>query len=156
MPGVVILGGGPTADAIRQRAGLISEIAAHWEAIRCMEANARQFAAERGFATVKTLDVAGEDENRSSIAVLTEIERHVRTSALPMNWTVTSDSIAAWFAAACAARELVLLKSCDGSGRTAFELSAAGVVDDYFPTIAEHVTFRVVNLRNVVRARNAL
>jgi len=68
-------------------------------------------------------------------------------AALPADWRVTSDSIAAWLAERLQADELVLLKS---RLPQASDLSAAvreGYVDPYFPTAARGRTVRCVNLR---------
>jgi aspartokinase-like uncharacterized kinase len=64
---------------------------------------------------------------------------------LPRSWAVTSDSIAARFAAISQAVRLILLKSVDvPSGIPWPEAAANGWVDDYFPTIVSRLTCPVV------------
>jgi aspartokinase-like uncharacterized kinase len=167
MLSVVVVGGGAAVNALRQRAGDMTEESVHWEAIGCMERNAMRFAADHGFARLQSIDEACQLAPHGKLVVLTRFADPLRTSVLPMNWTVTSDSIAAWFAAESTASELVLLKSWDGSDRSASAssaraisasalsasaLSAVGVVDAYFPVIANRISFRVVNLRSWLSA----
>jgi len=55
--------------------------------------------------------------------------------ALPMDWSVSADSIALWLADQCVAECLCLIKSRPGLSATASELAAEGFVDRYFPTL---------------------
>jgi aspartokinase-like uncharacterized kinase len=56
---------------------------------------------------------------------------------VPRNWSVTSDSLAAWLAARLGATRLLLIKSMrlDETQARAAELARRGVVDDAFPTV---------------------
>ncbi|MGL4421051.1 MAG: hypothetical protein ACRCZF_10335 [Gemmataceae bacterium] len=57
---------------------------------------------------------------------------------LPASWAVTTDSIAAWYAALHGAEQLILLKSVNVPPPYDWHaLAAAGVVDAYFPRAAE-------------------
>jgi aspartokinase-like uncharacterized kinase len=71
---------------------------------------------------------------------------------LEHSWRVTSDTIAAWTAEVLGAAELVLVKSIDVPGEmTPSSAARAGLVDEYFPTIAENLpTIGWVNGRNDV------
>jgi hypothetical protein len=111
-----------------------------------MEVNAHRVASQHALPLVEEVR-ALEGSPQAAVVVLGSIERYVRGSELPQDWSVTSDSIAAWFAAQYSASELVLLKSCDVCGRTAQALARAGVVDGHFPKIAQDVVLRWVNLR---------
>lgn len=80
---------------------------------------------------------------------LREEEPQLDGLALPESWQVTSDSIAARFAQAIGAAELVLLKSAlPDATWTLADAAAAGYVDACLPRIA-HLTpmIRCVNLR---------
>src|SRR2546427_525930 len=110
---VIVPGGGPFADAVRQmfnRFG-IGEEAAHWMAILGMDQYAHALVARISGATL----AEGETEIAAALAagripVLAPF-RWLRTAdPLPHSWDVTSDSIAAWLTGALGARRLVLIK----------------------------------------------
>src|SRR5436309_2609883 len=110
---VIVPGGGPFADAVRQmfnRFG-IGEEAAHWMAILGMDQYAHALVARISGAAL----VEGETEIAATLAagripVLAPF-RWLRTAdPLPHSWDVTSDSIAAWLTGALGARRLVLIK----------------------------------------------
>ncbi len=80
-----------------------------------------------------------------------------RPGALPHEWRVTTDSIAARVAAVVGADRLILLKSTDVPPGTPWEVAAAnGWVDEHFPQIARTLAcpVEVVNFRtgSAVRA----
>src|SRR5207245_1227871 len=100
---VIVPGGGPFADAVRQmfnRFG-IGEEAAHWMAILGMDQYAHALVARISGAAL----VEGETEIAATLAagripVLAPF-RWLRTAdPLPHSWDVTSDSIAAWLTGA--------------------------------------------------------
>ena len=126
---VVVPGGGPFADAVRdadRRFGL-SDDAAHWMAVLAMDQYAHVLAGRLPNAAL----VAGPDEARAALAagacpVLAPYAWLRAADPLPHAWAVTSDSIAAWVAGALGARRLVLVKPPGVSAAT------PRVVDDYF------------------------
>jgi aspartokinase-like uncharacterized kinase len=153
-PALLVPGGGPTADAIRQldRVHRLGEEAAHWLALHALSVNAGFLARLLPGATVVSELPARPD----GLAVLDPYpffradERHA--GRLPHAWEVTTDSLAARVAGRAGARELVLLKSVtwdDAAGWAA--ASQAGVVDGYFPRavsgIGHPLRIRTVNLR---------
>lgn len=140
---IVLVGGGQRVEALRRNVELDS-VAAHWQAIRCMETNAMDFARQHGLAVVE--DCPSAMKASEPLAVLGTIEPSLRRSDLPEDWCVTSDSIAAWFAAQYGASELVLLKSCDAP-QDSKALARMGIVDSFFPKVASQIGYRVVNLR---------
>jgi aspartokinase-like uncharacterized kinase len=72
-------------------------------------------------------------------AVLAEAERR-SAQRLPRCWDVTSDSIAAFLAIQWRAAALVLVKSTPRpAGQSAADAARRGVVDKYFPKLAEHI-----------------
>lgn len=73
---------------------------------------------------------------------------------LPTSWDVTSDSIAAWITLTWPADELILLKSVDLPDKASVaELTAAGLIDPYFPQLADDLPhLRWCNLRSPAEA----
>ncbi len=146
---VVVPGGGPFADAVRERCARDDPgaSAAHWMAILAMDQHAHFMT---GLLPSARLAV-GPDEITATHAegrlpVLAPYRWLLADDPLPHGWHVTSDSIAAWVAARLSARRLVLLKSMDGvpgadgeirAETPAREATRAGIVDDYFERAAE-------------------
>lgn len=143
IPSILIVGGGWRVEALRRNTEMVAPMA-HWEAIRCMETNATDFARRHRLPLVHDLDAV--TESTEPLVVLGRIEPILRASTLPQSWSVTSDSIAAWIAGRLGADELVLLKSCDANGSIG-ELAQAGIVDDYFPKLSMRTPYCIVNLR---------
>ena len=73
-------------------------------------------------------------------------ERMARAAGLPQSWDLTSDSLAAWLAAALGARNLVLVKHgrFAAEGVQPRELVERGVVDLLFPYFIKDKSFRVL------------
>jgi aspartokinase-like uncharacterized kinase len=152
---LVVPGGGPFADAVRQvdrRVGL-SDDAAHWMAVLAMDQYAhlvvsrltgsalvvdpQEIAAALGAGVVGTVPVL------APYRWLREADR------LPHTWTVSSDSIAAWVAGAVGARRLVLIKPPGASGNE--------LVDAYFArALPAQVTSVVVPADDVDALQSAL
>jgi 5-(aminomethyl)-3-furanmethanol phosphate kinase len=124
-PMVIVPGGGPFADAVREfdrRVGLSAE-AAHWMAILAMDQYAEVLASQiPGAVLVEDAGPIGELLG-SGLAIILAPSRWMRAAdALPHGWEVTSDSIAAFIAGALGAERLVLIKP----------FSAQDTVDPYF------------------------
>ena len=129
---LVVPGGGPFADAVREvdrRIGL-SDDAAHWMAILGMDQYAHVIAA-RLTASLLVRDpqeiVPALRDGR--IPVLAPSGWLAAVDPLPHAWTVTSDSIAAWVAGAVGARRLVLVKPAGAAGAKS-GAAAAGIAND--------------------------
>ncbi len=165
MRNVIVVGGGPEVASIRQRwnAGLIDDLAAHWEAIQEMSVNAKiiqhsipnSLFCERTEEFEKTAESA--QKNRT---VFLDVLLYLQTAdcdfpegRLPASWDVTSDSIAARVAKFIRANELVLWKSTSPPKPTTISnAQAAQFVDSYFNVAAEGLeNIRWVNLRNDAR-----
>lgn len=139
---LVVPGGGPFADAVRQlvRRIKISEDAAHWMAILGMDQYAHALAARIASATlVERAADLGAALDAGRIPVLAPFRWLREEDPLPHSWEVTSDSIAAWLTGALGARRLVLLKPvADADGK---------LVDPYFmralPRGIEHLVLTV-------------
>jgi aspartokinase-like uncharacterized kinase len=110
---VVLPGGGPFADAVRQMFTRvkIGEDAAHWMAVLGMDQYAHALAARLPEATL----VDGEGGisaalQAARLPVLAPYRWLRAADPLPHSWDVTSDSIAAWLAGQVRARRVVLIK----------------------------------------------
>jgi probable H4MPT-linked C1 transfer pathway protein len=126
-PLVVVPGGGPFADAVRdidRRVGL-STGAAHWMAIAAMDQHAEMIVASLPTGS-RVVDAAGiaQAHRGGQVPVLAPLQWLRAADPLPHSWDVTSDSIAAWLTHTLGARRLVLIKPAGASG--------PGIVDPYF------------------------
>ena len=103
-PLLIIPGGGPFADLVRQVR--VDDDTAHWMAIAAMEQYG-WFISSFGFLTT----------DRMAVPLATTVFLPYRclrsTDVLPHTWDVTSDTIAAWVAGMLHL-DLLLLKSVDG------------------------------------------
>jgi aspartokinase-like uncharacterized kinase len=110
---LVLPGGGPFADAVRQmfKRAKIGEDAAHWMAVLGMDQYAHALAARLPDAAL----VDGEGGIAAAVQaarlpVLAPYRWLRAADPLPHSWEVTSDSIAAWLAGQVRARRVVLIK----------------------------------------------
>lgn len=113
---VVVPGGGPFADAVRQmfRRARIGDDAAHWMAVLGMDQYAHALAARLPNAALVDAPeavIAGVKAGR--LPVIAPYRWLRGADPLPHSWDVTSDSIAAWIAGALQARRIVLIKPGD-------------------------------------------
>jgi aspartokinase-like uncharacterized kinase len=116
-PVVVVPGGGPFADAVRdfdRRHGLSAD-AAHWMAILAMDQYA--WALAERIAQGVVVESAGEVGAALAagrIPVLAPAAWMRAADVLPHSWDATSDSVAAFLAGALGAAALVLIKPVSG------------------------------------------
>lgn len=148
---VVVPGGGPFADAVREidrRIGLPPD-AAHWMAILAMDQFAHVLAARIGGA-----GIVEEPERiapllaRGGLPVLAPARWLRAADPLPHSWDVTSDSIAAWVAAALGARRLILIKPVAGD--------PARLVDPHFARVAASVEHQVLAAPDIAELERLL
>ena len=156
---VLIAGGGDLTDAIRraQEFHRFDDEAAHWLCVRALSVTAQMLVAllPEVSCTSSFDELSAAVRSSTSILVfdpagfLRQVEPHSPATALPHDWTATTDSIAARLAALSLATELVLLKSADPPpGVPVAELAASGFVDQHFPIAAAGLPrVRLVNLR---------
>jgi aspartokinase-like uncharacterized kinase len=125
---LVVPGGGPFADAVREfqhQVGVSSD-AAHWMAILAMDQYAHVLAGRiAGAMLIEEPGAVRETAALGRIAVLAPSRWMRSADVLPHGWEVTSDSIAAFVAGALDASRLILIKP-GGSGE---------MVDSYFTTV---------------------
>lgn len=128
---LVVPGGGPFADAVREfdrREGLSAD-AAHWMAILAMDQYAYVLV-ERipGAVLVEDPGAIGGALPGTGVAVLAPSRWLRAADVLPHDWAATSDSAAAYVAGALDAARLVLIKPAPGE-------SAANAVDPHFALV---------------------
>jgi 5-(aminomethyl)-3-furanmethanol phosphate kinase len=113
---VVVPGGGPFADVVREldRSAGLSADAAHWMAILAMDQYAHMLA-ERidGAALVEESGAIAGELAAGRVVVLAPSRWLRAADPLPHSWDATSDSVAAFVAGALDARRLVLVKPAD-------------------------------------------
>ena len=145
---LVIAGGGESADIVRKWSQLheLSDEDAHWLALSSLDLNRLLIQKMLKFHCVGSRADAELFWGKDHLPLLlnlkefVEAEEACRSEQLPHDWSVTSDSLAAWTAILWPANELVLLKSIPSPvGQTAEQASQNELVDDYFPQIAKHL-----------------
>jgi len=125
-PLLVVPGGGPFADAVRDvdRQHRLPDDAAHWMAVLAMDQYAHLVVARlAGAVLVEDPDGIAAAIAGGRVPVLAPSRWLRAADPLPHAWEVTSDSLAAWIAGVVGARRLVLIKPPGASG---------AVVDAYF------------------------
>ncbi len=116
---LLVPGGGVFADAVRALDARehLSGDAAHWMAVLAMEQYGLALAdLIPGCECVRSLPGSGGPKAAGHALVLLPYKALRRADPLPHDWSVTSDSIAAWVARECGATRLVLLKHGRGMG----------------------------------------
>jgi len=134
LPLVIVPGGGPFADHIRdaQQRLDFSGKAAHAMAILAME----QFGhllldRDDRLVATRTLSDIRSAMRRSRAAVWLPAPLALWAHELPASWDTTSDSIAAWLAGGLECRSLLLIKQSDAvrAGMSVPQLARTGIVD---------------------------
>jgi (4-(4-[2-(gamma-L-glutamylamino)ethyl]phenoxymethyl)furan-2-yl)methanamine synthase len=133
---VIVPGGGPFADAVRETdrgLGLTGDTA-HWMAVLAMDQYAHLVASRvaGGVVVYGPVDIDAAIAG-SRVPVLAPFQWLRGVDPLPHTWDVTSDSIAAWVAGALGAVRLVLVKPPGASGP---ELLDPYVATALQPTVA--------------------
>lgn len=156
---VLIVGGGMLVEAIRRYSEIhrTSDGDAHALCLSAMSVTARMFLVQwsgelpiyRSLVECRTRYASGEVCLLDVREIFKDAET-VHWGAMPRDWRVTSDSIAAYVASAIGAVELVLLKSAALPQPSSAEKAAKmGYVDPYFPTLAGQLrSVRCVNFRD--------
>ncbi len=161
-PIVVVPGGGPFADIVRQVQKDVGfgDATAHEMAILGMHQFGVVLASMMPRARmVETLEDINASAAEGLIAVCSPLKLCKDDSALPRDWSVTSDGIAARLAERLDAQDLVLVKSvhaCDGASLK--ELVAEGFVDPTYAAIVERANLRanIIGVDEEARLRNLL
>ena len=130
---VVVPGGGPFADAVREadQRHRLSDTAAHWMATLAMDQYAHLLASRlTGAALVTSAPEIDAALDAARVPVLAPYRWLQEADPLPHSWDVTSDTIAAWLAGELRANQLVLVKPPHLRGHT----TDRALVDAHFPS----------------------
>jgi 5-(aminomethyl)-3-furanmethanol phosphate kinase len=135
---VVVPGGGPFADAVRQAQTKIgfSDAAAHHLALLAMEQFGWALASlNPNFRVADSATAIGNLLRAGNVPIWSPVKMVLDCREIPPSWEVTSDSLAAWLAGQIGARQLVLVKHSApfGNPLSAADLAARGIVDPAFP-----------------------
>jgi aspartokinase-like uncharacterized kinase len=148
---VVVPGGGPYADAVRaeqQRWGF-DDNTAHSMALLAMDQYGHQLAALGNQASPRIFEAASTSSEihsaleRGAVPVWIGSRMAEGDAALPRDWDLTSDSLAAWLAAALGVSGLALVKALrvEESEMSAAALAARQWVDRRFPDFLREARF---------------
>lgn len=149
---VIVPGGGPFADAVREADRTIGlpDDAAHWMAVLAMDQYAHLLVSRNPrlvlTESLGALDAAIAEER---VPVLAPYRLLRDADPLPHSWDVTSDSLGAWLAGHLGARRLVLVKPPGARGKD--------VVDSYLTrALPPGVATCIVHADDVEALRTAL
>jgi aspartokinase-like uncharacterized kinase len=147
-PRLLVPGGGPTADVVRDfdRVHGLGPVVAHWLALRACAMNAWFLRELLPTSVVVDLPLACPSLGILDLYAFAQADEG-RECQIPHHWEATSDSVAARVAEVAGA-DLVLLKSIDVEGDWA-SAARGEHVDPIFPGIVARASLRVraVNLR---------
>jgi len=138
---VIVPGGGSFADTVRevQRDSAFDDATAHHMALLAMEQYGLVMKSlQPELATASSeLEIAERGWQHRAIVWLPS-HMVLADDAVPKNWDVTSDSLAAWLAAKIGAESLMLVKHVDHLSETMplALLTAAGLLDNAFGQFA--------------------
>ncbi|MFU0506758.1 amino acid kinase family protein [Pseudaminobacter sp. NGMCC 1.201702] len=162
VPLVLVPGGGPFADAVRQAQSQMaySDRAAHFMAILAMEQMA--LALLETSARLAPARAIGDMEvllEQGRIPVWLPSQMCLAATAIPQSWEATSDSLAAWLAAEIDAETLLLIKQTNAFDPRASveDLVRAGIVDTMLPQmLAADVSLHLAGPSALASARAKL
>ncbi|WP_027173551.1 uridylate kinase [Methylobacterium sp. 10] len=142
---VVVPGGGPFADAVRQAQGQLgfSDALAHRLALDCMGRMAEVLSeCEPRLAIVRSVMEARSAEAPIIWDPVALKDGH---PSIRESWDVTSDSLALWLATELEAPRCILVKSIDRpTGASLSDLARMGMVDAAFPGFAASYAGEIV------------
>lgn len=149
---LVVPGGGPFADAVREvdRQVGLPDTAAHWMAVLAMDQYGHVLVSRlRGGVLVSGPHEIAAALGSGLLPVLAPSRWLRDADPLPHSWDVTADSIAAWIASAVGAARLVLVKPAAACGDE--------LVDPYFPrALPSGVTPSIVAADQIEALESAL
>lgn len=133
---VLVPGGGPFADQVRrmQRRWRFDDRHAHRMALLAMHQYAWMLAAlHPDLIPLEEIGALGTCVRQGRVPVWLPRLEDLDAAAIPADWTVTSDSLAAWLVSRLEAAGLVLLKRVSASAPDPRALQRQGIVDAAFP-----------------------
>jgi aspartokinase-like uncharacterized kinase len=135
---VVVPGGGPFADAVRDAQAKMGfgEAAAHRMALMAME----QFGSALtslgpGYVMAASLGAIAHAAHAHQVPVWSPLPMALEAADLPASWDVTADSLAAWLAARLGSRRVLFVKQILPPTASLDALMAAGVLDRFLPRL---------------------
>lgn len=138
-PIVIVPGGGPFADFIRESQPKLgfSDKAAHAMAILAMEQFGHLLLDRRpDLAIARTLDELKNAACRKRPVLWTPVSLALDANDIAVSWEVTSDSLAAWLAGQLGCSALLLVKQIDVEpGSVVEDLAEIGIVDPVLPSM---------------------
>jgi dihydroneopterin aldolase len=141
---VVVPGGGPFADAVREAQPKMGfpDAAAHHMALLAMEQYGCALASLNGaFVPADSPGAIGRALDEKRVPVWMPSRMALAAKDIPCSWDVTSDSLAAWLANQLGARQLLLVKHVSLAGTTIrlADLIARGIIDTAFADFLKNV-----------------
>jgi dihydroneopterin aldolase len=136
---ILVPGGGPFADTVRlaQTQYGISDAAAHHMAMLAMEQYGLMLCdLKPGLVPVDSPDTIDCTLKQGLTPVWLPSAMCRHASDIPQNWSVSSDSLAAWLAIRLSAASLTLIKYERPADTDPIAMAAAGWVDEAFPFFA--------------------
>lgn len=136
---VLVPGGGPFADTVRmvQMQSGISDSAAHHMAMLAMEQYGLMLCDLRpGLVPADSLERIAHTLRQGHTPVWMPAAMCRNAADLPQNWSVTSDSLAAWLATQLSAENLTLIKHGRPADTDPIAMALSGWVDKAFPFFA--------------------
>lgn len=161
MPLVVVPGGGPFADMVRDTQAPMgfSDRAAHAMAILAMEQFGHVLLDRHArFAPARTPAEIGDLLAEGRIPLWLPSAMAISAPDIPASWDITSDSLAAWLAGRIGAWALLLVKQSNAfsAGHALDRLARAGVIDDGLASmLPTGVDFRLAGPNDVAGAEAA-
>ena len=149
---IVIVGGGNLINAVREldRLRQVDNQSIHWICVDILTATARFASQWFGWPLIETQAEWNTGLKQGfcidqPVVVTPSIFYNANTLlsdvSLPVDWSTTTDSIAALLAHLVQADELVLLKSCPiPPAQTHQQLADSGIIDPAFPDIVKSLT----------------
>ena len=162
-PVVIVIGGGPLADAVRnaQKQWKFTDAVAHHMGLLAMEQNARFIAGldSRINPCADQYSIQTSLDN-GEVPVWLPAKMVMATQDIVQDWTMTSDSLSLWLANRFSAAGVLLVKSCSlPCGRiAASQLSKDEVVDQAFPAMVAQVDYpiRIMQRENYLQLDHLL
>ena len=137
---VIVPGGGPFADTVRQlqKQTGISDTTAHQMALLAMEQYGLLLCdMQTGLTPANNQDEIFKALNKGKIPVWLPSQMCMHATGITQDWSMTSDSLAAWLASILDAESLILIKHGNPADDMGLDtLSTAGWVDAAFPNYA--------------------
>jgi len=151
---VLVPGGGPFADTVRltQKRYGISDAAAHHMAMLAMEQYAHLLCdLKPGLVPADSPDTIDRALRQGLTPVWLPSGMCRQAPDIPQDWSVSSDSLAAWLAIRLSAASLTLIKYEHPADTDPTAMAAAGWVDEAFPAFARRFggTLHVLGIHEI-------